>query len=183
MVRPDPPVTADDLNAIFAGTSTDAAPSPVAKRTQDEILARITEISAADFFGFRQEVLISGLDYEHAKQFLRDEVTAEDWAESAVIADVEASARAYYDFALGKIRHHRGISASRSSEKLLEYAWLMGRDDVVTAMGEADYAPYGAPQVKAFGAALGLEWPTDAAMIRMGEGLPCTLICDEGCTS
>lgn len=148
-------------------------------RTQDEVLARIKSVEH-DFFGFRLEVLAAALDYEHARSFLEPETTAAEWAECQV-TDIDAAAREYYAFALGKIRNHRGISAERSVEKLREYAWLLGRDDVVKAMDAVGYPQYGAPKVAAFAAGFGLAWPDDEAMVRMSTGLPCVDDCDEGC--
>lgn len=149
-------------------------------RTQEEILAQIEAVTGDDFFGFRREVLIAVLDYEHARQFLKEDTTPEEWAQEQV-TDVLAAGFGYYGFALGKIRDHRGISASRSVAKLREYAWLLGRDDVITAMDEADYPQYGAPQVAAFAKGFGLDWPTEAAMMRMSSGLPCEDDCMDGC--
>ena len=94
-------------------------------------------------------------------------------------ADLAASR--YLDFAIGKIRNHRGISASRSVDKLTEYAWLLGRDDVVTAMEAADYPQYGAPKVKAFAEGMGWEWPSTPDLARMSQGLPCEDTCADGC--
>ena len=151
-------------------------------RTQDEIVARIAAAAADDWAGFRREVLTVTLDFEHAKPFLKGNVTAEQWAESRT-TNVEGSARQYLTFAIGKIEDHRGISASRSVDKLTEFAWLMGRDDIVEAMNAADYAQYGAPKVKAF--AEGMGWPffaaERAALERMAAGRPCTDNCDSGC--
>jgi hypothetical protein len=148
-------------------------------RTQEEILARIEE-AADDMFGFRREVLVSVLDFEHARSFLVPDATAEEWSGEQV-TDVEVAARSYFAFAVGKIRDHRGISASRSVDKLGEYAWLLGRDDVVAAMDAAEYPQYGAPKVKAFGAGLGMDWPNEPGLVRMAEGLACTEDCAEGC--
>lgn len=150
-------------------------------RTQEEILARITAVGGDDMFGFRFEVLISSLDFEHARGFLQDGVTPEEWSDEQV-TDVEAAAFGYYVFALGKIENHRGISASRSVEKLTEYAWLLGRDDVIEAMEAADYPQYGAPMVAAFAAGFGLDWPADEAMVRMAAGRPCEDDCYDGCS-
>lgn len=124
-------------------------------RTPAEILARI-EGAEDDLFGWVPEVLVPYLDLESARPLLKDAVTAQDWAEYAKTpAAVEADARDYYEFALGKIENKRGISAERSVIKLREYAWLMGRDDVVAAMDEAPYPQYGAPKVAVFGKAFG----------------------------
>jgi hypothetical protein len=157
-------------------------------RTQDEIVARIGAIAADDWLGWSRNVLIGALDFDHAKPYLKDDVTAEQWAVDRM-DDVEKSAREYLHFAIGKILDHRGISAGRSVDKLREYAWLMGRDDVVAAMEAADYPNYGAPKVKAFTEGMGWPWPGDgdvddsdaAALDRMADGDSCTDGCEAGC--
>lgn len=152
------------------------------KRTQDEIVARIEAVKDDDWLRFRREVLIPALDFEHAKPYLRDGVTADQWHDGVRHEQIEAEAKDYYEFAAGKIRDHRGISAKRSVEKLAEYAWLLGRDDVVEAMDAAEYPQYGAPKVKAFGDGFGLVWADgDPELQRMGEGLPCVDECMSGC--
>lgn len=150
-------------------------------RTQDEIVARMREVEAGDFFGFRREVLIDALDFEHAREWLKPGVTADEWRPALDQPSILAQAQAYYGFALGKIRDHRGISASRSVDKLGEFAWLLGRDDVVAAMDAAEYAQYGAPKVKAFGEAFELPWPDEPEMTRMAAGQPCEPDCGAGC--
>lgn len=152
-------------------------------RTQDEIVARLKTLSVGeDVLGFRSEVLISALDYEHVRPFLKPGVTAEEWDKIGTPPhEIEERARDYYAFALGKIRNHRGISASRSVDKLAEYAWVLGRDDVVDAMAAADFAQYGAPQVKAFAAGFGEVWPAERWATRMAAGLPCEVGCVMGC--
>ncbi|MGW5259624.1 hypothetical protein ACWEQG_01535 [Microbispora sp. NPDC004025] len=153
----------------------------ITTRTQDDILTRARTIQNDDFFGFRTEVLVGALEYEHARGFLKPETTAEEWGPAPDDEAILAQARDYYQFALDKIRDHRGISASRSVAKLTEFAWLLGKDDVVTAMDQADYAQYGAPKIKAFATGLGLAWPPDEDMTRMAAGEPCTPDCAEGC--
>lgn len=150
-------------------------------RTQDEIAARVREIQEGDLFGWRLEVLLPALDFEHAREFLKPEATKERWEEARHGNDLEAAAKSYYDFAIGKIRDHRGISAERSVLKLTEFAWLLGRDDVIAAMDAAPYPEYGAPKVKAFGQGLGLAWPDEPALTRMAAGEPCRTVCMEGC--
>lgn len=149
-------------------------------RTQDEIVARMAESDG--MFGFDREVLIGALDFDHAKPYLNAEVTEDQWFEDGRgRRDVFSDATAYLGFAIGKILDHRGISASRSVEKLREYAWLLGRDDVVAAMDEADYAQYGAPQVKAFAVGMGMPWPEAEILTRMADGEPCEPGCESGC--
>ncbi|WP_206061618.1 hypothetical protein [Nonomuraea basaltis] len=152
----------------------------VATPTQDQIVARIREIEQDDFFGFRREVLVMALDFEHARAFLVGDATDDTW-EPPTAAKTGQDAKEYYDFALGKIRHHRGLSAERSVDKLGEYAWLLGRDDVVAAMKAQPYCQYGAPIVKAFADGFGLAWPDEPEVNRMVAGEPCEDGCERGC--
>lgn len=156
---------------------------PLQLRRQGEILNKIYGIARDDLLGFRREVLTSSLAFEYALPFLVEGVTAATWAEQSLTdpAELFEAAVEYYEFALGKIQGHRGISAERSVQKLTEYAWLLCRDDVVSAMEEADYPQYGAPKVTAFAAGFGLPWPDDEDLARMAAGDPCTSDCASGC--
>jgi len=160
-----------------------------ATRTAAEVVARFHAIKEDDVFGFRQEVLADALSFTEARDGglpLRPEATEESWGEARLTGDkLIPAARAYLEFAIGKIQDHRGISASRSVDKLGEMAWLAGRDDVVSAMESAPYEQYGAPKVKAFAEGMGFTdiWAaaSDAALERMAVGQPCTEDCDSGC--
>lgn len=155
-------------------------------RTHDEIVARLREVRADgnDVFGFREEVLLEALAVDHAREFLAPHVTRE---QRQPPTDLEAHARWYLEFAIEKILDHRSISASRSVVKLAEFAWLLGRDDVVSAMDRAGYPMYGAPKVKAFADGLGWQFhdaDDDAddrrALRRMAQGEQCD---PDGCTT
>ena len=124
------------------------------------------------------------MTYETAAGIRNKDISAEDWGNLPNVEELTGEARKYLGFAIGKIVNHRGISASRSVDKLTEYAWLLGRDDIVKAMGEADYPQYGAPIVKAFADGFGW-WPEDVGpeLARMAEGLPCEDSCMDGCGS
>lgn len=125
-------------------------------RRQEQIVARIAAVEDEDLFGWAREVLIEGFDWKHAQTLVHDWVTREQWERT--YGDMPERAHGYFAFAIVKIRDKRGISAERSVVKLREYAWLLGRDDVVTAMDEAEYAPYGEPKIRAFGAGMGWPW-------------------------
>jgi hypothetical protein len=88
------------------------------------------------------------------------------------------------EVAVGKAIDHRSISASRSVEKLAEYAWLLGHDKLAAEMIEDHrYPMYGCPALKHMADTLG--WQIDEMQnplfVRMAEGLPCHDGCDEGC--
>lgn len=150
-------------------------------RTQDEIVARIKEVKKNDVFGFSQEVLLGSLDFEHAKPFLTDGVTAEQWTPDLTDDDVKKEALDYLTFAWGKAEDHRGISASRSVDKMTQFCWLLGHD--VKAIDDAEYAQYGCPKLKVAAELLGAPLPTDPALVRMINGVPCGSGYECGCGS
>jgi hypothetical protein len=151
-------------------------------RSQDEIVARIAEMADTDhdLFGFAREVLVGALDFEHATTVYKA-MMPRTWWNTTQPTDFVDEAFDYLDFAVVKIGAHRGVPAGRSVVKLAEYAWLLGRDDIVTAMDAAPYPQYGAPKVKAFADGMGWAWPDDADLVRMAQGLPCELGCPAGC--
>lgn len=151
-------------------------------RDPDEVVERIKSFGEYDdMFGFRKEVLILALDFESAKQFLVEDAVKEKWVGPLSVGHFERAARDYYRFALDKIENHRGLSASRSIEKLREYAWLLGRDDVVEGMDATDYPQYGAPKVFVWAMGFNEKYPRSVPMVSMAKGLPCRPNCDEGC--
>ncbi|MEV0003486.1 hypothetical protein AB0H28_14525 [Micromonospora sp. NPDC050980] len=157
-------------------------------RTQEDILYRINQHAGNDdVFGFRRDLLINALDVDHARPFLHPGFTAEQWNQSRWDghAGAEAYGREYLWFAVHKILNHRSGSAARAVDKLTELAWLLGRDDVVSAVTAAPYPMYGAPKIAVF--AEGLGWPLHssaqdpdgrAALTRMAAGQPCS---PDGC--
>jgi len=154
-------------------------------RSQQEILERVRALNFGppieDFLGFRREVLMGSLDYDHVKAWLKDGVTAEAWQPLTTDTEVLAAAALYLVFAWEKATGHRGISANRSVDKLTEFAWLLGRDDLVEQMDAAPYPQYGVPKLVVFATGLGLTWPPGEDLTRMARGLPCRPGCDEGC--
>ncbi|NMC34574.1 MAG: hypothetical protein GYA36_19300 [Veillonellaceae bacterium] len=153
-------------------------------RTQDEIVKKIRE--SESLFGFEKEVWLPFLDYEHAKPFLKPESTKEMWenvaAEDAVVLE---QMRDYAAFGWEKIWDHRGISASRTIEKMKAWLWLLGTPeaDELIKFADADenYPQYGAPILAKICRAYGFPIPDDAGIARMIEGKPCIDGCDEGC--
>lgn len=150
-------------------------------RTQEQILARFRTIAPGDDeWGFRTDVITDAMTLPTLQAAFPDhdpQKIAEVWQPT----DVLDHARQYLEFAIGKILDHRGLSASRSVTKLREYAWVLGRDDVVDAMDAAGYAQYGAPKVQAFAQGMGWPWPADVELKRMAAGQLCEPGCEMGC--
>lgn len=163
-------------------------------RSQEDIFTRFKEAQASreDIFGFRLEVLASAMTLDTLKKAMPDGEFTSEASEYPVFAseNIDKEAREYLVFAIGKAVNHRGISASRSVDKLREMAWLMGKDDVVEAMDEAGYTEYGVPKLKVF--ADGMKYPFEFpesekgyysadTLKNMAAGVPCEKGCTEGC--
>lgn len=122
-------------------------------RSQEEILAKIKKCSEEEsFMDFRPEVLIGHLNFENAKQFLKDEYVAKiDSGEKKheYVSDLQETAQDFLDymnFAWMKALDERGLSASRSINKLSAWLWLMGREDLEQTINDDTlYNPYGSP--------------------------------------
>lgn len=99
-------------------------------RTQTEIVAKIESLKDADFFGFKTSDLIGYLDYEHAKPYLKPEVTADQWkSEPSDRESVLKKMRDYMDFAWEKANNCRGISAGRSMAHYSIWVWMLGEEE------------------------------------------------------
>lgn len=163
------------------------------KHTQEEIVARVEEVGISDMFGAHRNELISALDFEHAKDFLKEGVTEEGWKKLDLLTSVEdvvKVAKEYLEFAVEKAGDHRGLSASRSVDHYRGWVWLAAPESY-EKLDQAGFENYGAPQLKAAAEILGFldEWDrlvTEGSRVaRMALGEQCGGWdgdgCDEGC--
>lgn len=162
----------------------------VTLRSPDEIAARVqAPPDPSDFGGFFADVAAQYLPYEQVKPLLKPGVTPDEWGADVkplTVEQVVADALHYLDFAFGKARDHRGLSANRSITKLGAYAWLLGLD--TAAMDGAGFAQYGVPKLVAFAGMLrdaalaDPPIPEGEDLARMARGIPCDPNgCGEGC--
>lgn len=158
-------------------------------RTQEEIKARMeTDDIKKALFGFAHGVLLEYLTYENAKEHLVEGTTEEQWKEAtkdivATDEGIKNEALVYLVFAWDKASNHRGLSAGRSVQKMTEYMWLLGKDDVLEKVKTeaVGYKQYGAPILKLFSEALGAPIPDSKDMVNMMAGKPCRPDCYKGC--
>jgi len=133
-------------------------------KTQEEIVERLKE--PGDMFGFGPGVLIGYLEYEHAKPYLKEGVTTEEWKPDTLTREaVLETMRDYMEFAWGKAQNHRGLSASRSVIKFEAWVWLLGDSPI-----EAEYAQYGCPTLAAICARYDFPVPQDKFTQAMIDG-------------
>lgn len=99
-------------------------------RSQDEILAELERVQKNDFFGFKSNDLLGYLDYDHAKEYLKPEVTAEEWkASPSDRASILKEMEDYMPFAWDKANNGRGLSAGRSLAHYTVWVWMLGDQD------------------------------------------------------
>lgn len=145
-------------------------------RTVQEIVAHCKENKS--FFGFDKEILVPYLPFADAKQFLKKDTTEADftdgWKQREQDRDAVIKQMAdYLDFAWEKAENHRGLSASRSVEKMETWLWLLGDDENLAKFQAAPFAMYGCPQLKIVAEAYKLPIPESDVIAKMLAGESC----------
>jgi len=114
-------------------------------RTQQEIVEKINSVKNRDFLCAMASDLIGYLDYEHAKEYLKPEVTAEEWnytppaTEEEFRKQVLKGMEEYMPFAWDKANDCRGISAGRSMQHYMMWVWLLGDESVFGDLEQYEY--------------------------------------------
>lgn len=124
-------------------------------RTQEEILARMKEREKEDFFGTERSDLLEYLDYNHAKPFLKETTTKEDWDEIYNKQTPREKMIEYMEFAWEKVNGFRGLSSARSMSHYTSWLWLDGDNELWKTL--EDYNYYGKPQLVSICEYLGLD--------------------------
>jgi hypothetical protein len=157
-------------------------------RTQQEIAAKMSEsMNSNQLFDFTPDVLLPFMDYEHAKPFLKETVTAMEWmTHSSPSTDeaVLAEAKEYMaEYGWDKALNHRGLSANRTINKMQAWMWLVGNDELADLCASGNYSQYGAPVLAAICQHYNWPIPDDEAAKNMIAGRPCRPDCEEGCSN
>ena len=155
-------------------------------RTQEEIKERAIKRSKMTF-DFQVDALSSFMT-EDTLEALRGSVFKDDSDFSGWTFDpytregVIAKMKDYMSFAWGKVEGHRGLSTSRSVDKMRAWLWLL-EDHATLAFANDDcnYTQYGAPILKMICEEYGFDIPSCKYIERMADGLPCCEDCEMGC--
>ena len=122
-------------------------------RTSTEMLTYIADNK--DLFGTVTADLFDYFDLDSALTLMTDKAKESyaDGTETWVPAEqnrqlIIKKMRDYMDFAIGKARDRRGLSATRSIIHFRTWMWLLGDEDKVD-LHDGDYEPYGIPMLKA----------------------------------
>ena len=102
-------------------------------------------------FGFDREALGEFLTFEEAKPWLKADAKSDWWTPKPRTREaiIEVLREYMSRIGLDKAVSHRGISASRTIEKMRAWSWLMADDEAVRICDETSYQNYGAPILKA----------------------------------
>ncbi len=135
-------------------------------KSVDEICEIYKELGKDDFLGFSFDVFAKFVPFEKAKYNFEDdfinkvESGLEKWTFINTIEEASQDFLDYMNFAWGKAEDKRGISASRSIEKLSMFLRIMGREDLAELIDDDDlYNPYGAPALIAVCDKMGIQVP------------------------
>lgn len=125
------------------------------KRISAEIKARYEEV-ADRIFDFQGSDILPYMDFEDAKPFLKDGVTAEQLIEARDEGGPLKAAFDYMPFAWEKANDCRGLSAGRSVDHLKAWLWFAGYD--LDADFDRLYQFYGKPCLVIASELLGFDW-------------------------
>lgn len=166
-----------------------ATPLPV---SSSDILKHIKKLDAElSFFSFHREVLIGYLPFSLAKDLLTEKFLEEfdenSWRQKVTVEEALAEAKEYSRFGWGKIIDHRGISTSRTIDKMKSWMFLLGDTEMIRLCEtESAYMPYGAPILYKICKKYGWDIPEfDTGTVGSGtvgnmiRGLPCSTSCSE----
>lgn len=94
-----------------------------------------------------ESLMIATCNHQHPLQVFHPEYIKEGYeAEKLTEEAITKKMMDYMDFALGKARNERGISASRSIWKYVQWLWVLEDEELlVFAEDEENYPMYGMP--------------------------------------
>lgn len=150
-------------------------------RTVEEIRAQFEVLKNQDPLGMTHGDLVVYLPEAWTNGTISDEYKKDHQLEAPPTPEAAlAMAREYLGFAFEKAINHRGLSANRSVNHLINWAFLARRDDLYEfAVNEDNYRCYGVPILKHFAGELGFPIPPEAEAWQDGE--PCQPGCQSGC--
>jgi hypothetical protein len=127
------------------------------ERTNEEIAVFLRQrVEEPILFDFCSSDLMAYLSYPYAKEFIKPDVTEEQWNAALPTtalprdeAGLRAAIREYLPFAFDKCDNERGLSAIRSIQHFEAWVWLLGDEEAIAFLANSDnYEPYGRPMLQ-----------------------------------
>ena len=106
-------------------------------RTQEEIIARINKLSLKDHLGFERASLLEYLDFDHAKEYLREGVTQAQWDGVRPELDVQLIRERILKClpsAWEKANQCRQLAVTSAVSYFKTWLWLLEKDEVAEMM-------------------------------------------------
>lgn len=130
------------------------------KRSYRDIVSRLAQIRAKDYYGYESADLLAYLPWSYARPFIRVQSGVSAWSEhypvlNPPLAEALLLLPRAWDAANGK----RGLSVLRNMEHFKAFFWLGGYDEGVCAHFD-DYEYFGKPQLVLASEVLGFDWQT-----------------------
>lgn len=129
-------------------------------KTQEQLVERIGARKQEDLFGFEWQEYLRGLDFAHARPFLKDDAKEANWHDAPITDEgLAAKMLEYMPFAWDKANNCRGISASRSVMHYVAWLWMAGEEDLAAWCDDDDnYEHYGKPVLIHICEHFGWDW-------------------------
>lgn len=163
------------------------------EREHDEITRYYEKVAANDIFGVWGTELLMRVPLEKATRFMKTDHgwTPETWERAQLKKDHEslvAEMEDYFQFAWEKAVGHRGVSASRTVQHYMAWAWLLNDMELMAYLMEpANYPNYGCPMLLAIAQVYDMMdlLPSNTldyeVFMNMAQGRMCLGVCDRGC--
>lgn len=131
-------------------------------RTQQEIIDKIKSTDEYDdFFGVIRCDLVDFLEYENAKEFLKEGATKKKWDKlrtPMTDAAIKKEINKYMQFAWEKANSCRGLSANRSINHMSAWLWILNDATLIEEFEETEYTHYGKEKLIVVCNALKINW-------------------------
>lgn len=129
------------------------------RRTRNEIVARINEIAAEDYFGFQTSDLLAYLPWEMANSFLREGADEFKWrAYYPIYTAPMRAAKEYLPYAWDKANKSLGIACMRTMEHMKAWLWLAEFDGRLIKDLFDNYTFYGKGQLVFVSELVEFDW-------------------------
>lgn len=145
-------------------------------RTLEQLRARIEHAKKVDVLG----VALDDLRIYDPTCYKEGVPDSEKHSLANAAVEAEAALKDYFPFAFEKAAGHRGLSADRSINHIINWLWLMERDDLLSfAEDDRNYKNYGVPILKKVALAMGHPLPPEIE--KWEDGKRCKPDCASGC--